>query len=361
MTIETLTAPVALAALGPEWERLAARAGQRLVFGGWHWNRLWWEHYGHLGTLHILVLREGGETVAIAPLYRTRTRALGLVPLDTLRFVGRGGDTAPDDLDIIADPARRESAAARFADHLVHEARWQRLVLEDLPRGGAFHRALLARLRRRPGWLREGPVHARLEATLPDGWEGWLAARGRGRRKRYRRRTNRLAAAGVARFSPCRDAATVERAREALIRLHRLRRAGGSAGAFRSNAYIGFHRALMHALLPRGELSLLTLELDGEIIGVEYGYRVGDTLSFFQSGFDLRHERLAPGHLLMSEAIRLAISDGLARIDLLRGDHPYKREYGDRWLESIDLDFVRAPRLLGTRGRAFRSRRRAPR
>ena len=343
-----------LDALAADWCRLADGDAGTTVFNGWSWNRAWWSHYGHLGTLHVLVVSEGGTVVGIAPFYHTRSRLLRIATLDTLRFLGSGGDTSPDDLDVIAEPARRDAVARAVAACLLgggtgngssrgsgnRASRIERFELRDLPPDSAFAARLLERaaaLGHVPPTLR---VESRHVGALPDDVAAWRAATSRGARKQRRRRHNRLAELGEPSFRLCATADEVDAAHAALVALHRARRASlGESGGFASPAYVGFHLALMHALLARGELRLGVLAIDGEPIAIEYAFAVHGTLAFFQTGFAPEHAKLAPSHLLMSWMIEHAIGEGIRRVDLLKGDYDYKAAYADarRETRSIDL------------------------
>ncbi|OZB68733.1 GNAT family N-acetyltransferase, partial [Thiomonas sp. 13-64-67] len=83
----------------------------------------------------------------------------------------------------------------------------------------------------------------------------------------------------------------------------------------------------MHALLARGRLRLLELELGGRSVAMLYGYRLGDRFYYFQSGFDPGVAPLSPGELLLGYAIESAILEGCTTFDMLKGDYDHKRHF----------------------------------
>jgi len=337
----------ALDALAEDWARLAdgtlgPHAG---LFGGWNWNRLWWTHYGHLGTLHVLVLSAGGVVRGIAPFYHTRSRLLGVLPLSTLRFVGIGGDTSPDDLDLLAEPAWRERVAETVATYLLDGRLVERVELRDLPDDSVFAARLVALANAR-GIAEHRRVASRRVGALPDSVEGWRAASGRNARKQRKRRLNRLAELGESRFRVCETPEALATGHAALVRLHRARRESlGQSGGFDSPDYVAFHLDVMRALLARDELRLGMLMLDGEAIAVEYAFLVDGTLMFFQTGFDPAHDKIGPGHLLMNWLIEREIDAGTRRLDLLKGDYAYKDGYAKDSRRSQTLDLCLRPWL----------------
>jgi len=328
------------AALEVDWRRLACLDEKSAVFNGWDWNWLWWQHYGHLGELHILVVHSAAEVIAIAPLYRVRTCLIKLISADTLRFIGSGGDTSPDDLNVLLLADQQRAALTALCDHLLFHAIPSRLQLNDMPEASAFWQHLQTALAGQNGFQPAPVRQGRRCAQLPQTWSVYREQLSRNTRKQIKRRRNRLQRAGQASYQRCRTEHEVDAATRALIALHHARwESKGGVGAFRSVAYVDFHRDLIGALHQRDELWLLTLSLNERIIGVEYAFCTNGTLAFFQTGFDPAFESISPGHMLMTYAIELAIAEGVQQIDLLKGDYAYKSSYADSTRTTISLDY----------------------
>lgn len=77
-TPETVESPEALARLQVEWDALLGRCPHRTPFLTWRWVANWWRHFGAGKRLAVVVVREAGTAVLIAPLmsYRGRLHAL---------------------------------------------------------------------------------------------------------------------------------------------------------------------------------------------------------------------------------------------------------------------------------------------
>lgn|GEM_PF-642203 len=372
---ELVTGDAGLQGLEADWRRLHDLDAGAGVFNGWSANAIWWRHYGTPDCLRVLVLRHRGDVVAIAPFHLTRSVLLGAERAVTLRFIGRGGDTTPDDLDLIADPAFAESAACQVCDWLLRQRESHRWLFEDLPAHSPFAQALLSRLGPR---VSRDVRHARRVAVLPDRVEAWRDGLSRNSRKHLTRRRRRAVAAGAVRYRWASAESLGERDFASLVSLHRKRRSAladpdPSSGAFGSAAYVAFHHEFSLALARDGALRLAVLELDDRPIGIEYALRHRSTLVFLQTGFDPVHAGLSPGHLLMCHLIERAIEEGVDRLDLLKGDYGYKASYARDTRQSVTLDLVRSARLArlvrlvdATRRRlrslsASRSRRRSDR
>ena len=326
-----------------DWLRLAAASRSAGLFNGWHWNRLWWQHYGNLGDLFILVVRVDGIIQGIAPLYQMQSRALRLLSVRTVRFIGTGGDTSPDDLDVLYHPDHEALVAWHLSEHLLQLASIERMQLVDMPEDSAFHQALIAGAVAR-GWSEPLLSHQqRRIGSLPDSIESYEKSMSSNARKHRKRRRKQIETAGRINGRYCQTPEQVQEAFQCLVNLHLTRRAskGTRSDSFTSSEYRNFHLSLMQHTLARDELRLHVLSIDDHIVGVEYGFLVNGVLSLFQTGFDPRYEHLSPGHLLMMRLIDDAILDGAHTVDLLKGDYDYKASYARHWKKTVSVDLWR--------------------
>jgi len=347
LSFELVTEVAAFDALQDEWQRLWALSPTLSIFSSWTWSRLWWEHYSALGELSVIVIKRGKVVSAIAPLYRCKTRLLRLFPMETLRFIGTGGDTSPDDLDILIDPVESDQFVDALCEYLLDKVGSARLNCSDLSDDSKFARRLVCLAQHQGGYIRTvEPVVRRVQA-LPKTIEQHRSLLSRNSRKHLKRRARRLQDAGEARIEYCATHSEVDLALNALIELHKARHLSkGDGYSFDSQAYCGFHRQLMHALLDKGLLRLLCLYLDERVIGVEYAFMSRGALSFFQTGFDTEYKGLSPGHLMMAFMIDDAILNGVESIDLLKGNYEYKEHYASNFKYSWMIDYCKPGHMV---------------
>src|SRR6185295_9545517 len=113
LTVEVVSNENAFVALEPEWDRVVGKTASGHPFLRHDWVRSWWEAFRHGHQLHVLVVREGADAIALAPLMISRSRMLG-VPVRRLEFLAN--DHVPR-FDFIV--ARRHEAAYRVIwEHL---------------------------------------------------------------------------------------------------------------------------------------------------------------------------------------------------------------------------------------------------
>ena len=327
----------ALHALEADWSRLHDASAVASVFNSWPWLEAWWRHYGDGHALRIYVAEDDGRVVGILPSYVRRRRCFRALPLRVLQCLGTGGDTAPDDLDALLDPALAGPVAAALAEAVAADRAWDVLHLTDMAPQSPALEAIHGALERRGESRAALGTSARISyLPLPASWEAYVESQSRNARAKLRKSRRQE---GVT-FDTWTGATPLEGEIRTLARLHQLRWAGRAADhAFSSDAYLGFHLEVMKRCHRAGWLRLHTMRFEGRPVAMIYCYALRGTVFYFQSGFDPDFSRLAPGHAVMGFAIEQAIAEGASRFDMLRGEYEYKT----RWApERRETRYVRA-------------------
>lgn len=352
MRIKQITNEVDFDALHDDWNALLDANPRYSLFNSFVCNRTWWRHHAHLGELAIFVAIDDdhSQVIGIAPLYRLTTTRYRALKLNTLCFIGRGASTTPDDLDIIV---KDDNAATALTTQLVAailaDSQAQRIHLRDIPATSPTLKVLEGQLKSISSSgmacsLTASAEISRQIATLPDSWQSYLSAQSRNFRKQVKRRNNRLARTGEAKFTLCQSENEIAEAFEALKRLHHERwqaKPGETSESFQESSYLSFHRELMTELSAKNQLWLLVFTLDENIVGIEYAFSCNQRLLLFQTGFATDVAELAPGHLMMSRLFEQALEGGITEIDFLKGDYEYKDSYANGTRSTRDIDIVK--------------------
>jgi CelD/BcsL family acetyltransferase involved in cellulose biosynthesis len=115
---------------------------------------------------------------------------------------------------------------------------------------------------------------------------------------------------------------------DVLVELHQKRRRSLSQrGCFASPRFTAFHREMTATLLASGRLRMLWTELDGRPVAAEYGFVGGQTVYYYQGGFEPELADQQPGWLSFAASLKLAIEEGYRCYDFLRGDESYKASW----------------------------------
>lgn len=152
MTVEfsVISEPSELYAMRDDWRALAQQGGTGALFRGPDWLLPWWHAYHQVlhAELHVLVGREDGALVCLAPLYsRVARRAPGL-KVHELRLLGDAGPRPPA-LDLLFAPGTEDRAAAALARYLSareREQAWDVIDLEPLQDPSRGRGVLVSRL-----------------------------------------------------------------------------------------------------------------------------------------------------------------------------------------------------------------------
>jgi len=340
LRVEELASLEACYALQTPWSELAARANNTTVFSTWEWQTAWWKHYGADHEPCIIVVREDERVVGIMPLYTRRTSLVPLVPVRELRLIGSGGDTSPDYLGPIIDPSCEDTVARLLADQLVvaMRSRWDVLRLTDVA-PGVFLDELVKRLEKAGIHTERSAPEVIQIVRLPSSWKEYLAKMSGSRRWRIgnlrRAIENKLGGS----FQSELTREQLPGAIDDLITLHRKRwtAKGSGLGAFRSDAYVSFHREVITRCHEKGWIHLFRIEVGGRTVAILYCYRFKGEVLYFQTGFDPELEDYSLGQVLMGYSIESAIAAGAGVFDMLKGEHPYKGTWSNDVRHTVNL------------------------
>jgi CelD/BcsL family acetyltransferase involved in cellulose biosynthesis len=344
-----------VSAIADEWKELRRESSATSVFTTWAWTKAWLDTEGAGADLVVAVARdpESGQLVGIAPFYVADTKRGGIAVRE-LRLLGSGRG-APDHLDLII----RADALPEVAEALwtaVSSARsWHTTNLDGVVAGG--HLARVA-VRRRDDVSTEMPCPY---LPLVGGWDVVAARFSSNLRKnleRYGRKLDRDAEVTERMVTNKED---LDDTFDHLIRLHQaVRTANGDPGVFARPEMERFLRTAAHNFLDAGRLRLWRLDVSGTPIAVIMCIRSGASVVFYTTGYDVTWKKYAPGRRIMARAIRAAIDEGAAQFDFLRGDEPYKREWGTEIRHDLVIRHPASPlgRVLAIAARAVRFSRR---
>ena len=312
-----------LAALEPEWQRLASGCQAATVFQTFEWNAAWWKHFGRVPGRHLRVVTfrdTAGTLVGLAPLMTSFWYATAL---RRLSFLGTG---TSDYLDVLAAPGWEDTVGEGLYAYLEHVGGWQIADFQQLREGGYL------RERRPPEGGRLASFDAAGEPcpylALPSGWDMLLQGLGKKTRTNIGYYDRALHKVYAVEAGPVVDEAELDEELSRLFELHQRRwNQRWLPGVFGGGRVQAFHRDAARRLLQRGWLRLFSLRLDGLTQASLYCFAYGDRLCYYQGGFEPTLARLSLGTVLTARAIQSAIGEGRQVFDFLRGDEPYKAKW----------------------------------
>jgi CelD/BcsL family acetyltransferase involved in cellulose biosynthesis len=320
-------------------------------FRRYEWLAAWWRHFGPgicggnargsnpAGELLVLAVHDSdGALVGMAPWYISRSLADGRA----IRFLG-SGIVCSDYLTLLARDGQEADVAWAVADWLA--ARTDLWDLIELSGVDAQDIAVPELGRRLQGAGNQthffhGPNCWRAE--LPKTWDGFLGRLAASKRQRARRLQRRLLDTGRASIRAIDNMAGWDEGFAIFHQLHQKRRTSiGDPGCFATPEFGRFLNEAGRDLLQSGHAVMLVLEIDGTPAAAEYNLLGGGIAYFYQAGID--PDRLAdqPGHMLTAARIERIIQRGYRALDFLRGDEPYKSQWGAKPRPLMTMRVVR--------------------
>jgi CelD/BcsL family acetyltransferase involved in cellulose biosynthesis len=332
----------ALGALREEWDALLSRCERATIYQTWEWNEAWWRAFGARKRLRLLLVRDKGALIGLAPLYVSRH--LG-TPLRRLAFLGTG---VTDYMDVLAPEERAPEVCSALLRYVVSSLHFDMADFQQM-HPAAHLRETAARLSHEaPGTaalVEQEPCPA---VALPATWEEYAARLGKKMRsnvsyydrllpKTFERAEIRLTETGE-----------LSAAMDALFELHQKRwNARLLPGVLGGQRVQAFHRLVAQRFQARGWLRLHVTQVEDRTVAALYCFRFRDRYYYYLGGFAPELSRYSLGTVLTAHAMRQAIGEGCATFDFLRGNEAYKY----RWLPEDRMNC----RLLLGRPRSLRS------
>ncbi len=346
------------------WDRLYAATPAATPFSRWTIQRAWWDAYGstahdhHLACYPASDADPGPDSIrAIIPLMHRhvveaedeatatalrRRSLLGRRVRPDAKAVYFGASYHADYATVLADPSDVPAVAAAFVEALTgppdpeHGPQdWDVVDLRRFRDGDlvldALERAFRAAADQR-GWdvCREQEDVCPVADLGADDWEGYLGRLGKKARHEIRRKMRRAESFGEIPFrllEPTRDAV------DTFIELHQAR--WGAEGLFPPTAGGDRSRTFLHRMaeLEAAEgdgrqLQFGRVEIGDRIVFATVGFDDGETCFFYNAGMEPAAREMSPGVTGTAAYIRDRLAAGRRRFDFLRGDEPYKYEWG---------------------------------
>jgi len=362
--IEVIRDACRFLSLRDEWDSLVEAAAVS-IFQTFDWQWTWWKFFGKRLRLHILLFRQGGTLIGIAPLYVDVHSALGMKLYQQLRFMGGGvrdwrsqwnlAEYGPSDyLDVIALPGFESAVGDRFLAYLREETWLDEASLENIPENGVLMNAVVPQLRSR-GWqfsILQDHVCPRI--TVPASLEEYTHTLRSSVRHRLSQARRAYTNEGLFELRSIESREKIEEAVDELVRLHQLRwNRLGYPGMFADNRFRVFLKEVAERFLEKGWLWFKTAQANGRCIAARLGFQFKGCLNDFIAGFDEKSPaaKRRPGIALLLSMIEDAIQRRLRTVNLIRGYETYKYEFTSEVTHNwkVVIPNVRSQRLLRAR------------
>jgi CelD/BcsL family acetyltransferase involved in cellulose biosynthesis len=298
--------------LAPHWERLAMAGGIPTPYQSFAWLEQWLTHRA-AGVEPFVVLLHDNETIApLGRVARAGLRQLRMLGAPDSDYVGL---VTIRPIDEAWDGVARVLAEHRRSFDIVH--------LQSVRE----HEVIVAALRRHlRGAGRERTYELCPWIPTDRSWEEVRKSRGNGLRNELRRWERRIRELGQLETSHIGPPLTDELVSELETVERESWKWEHGDSAFRG----GQQRDFLHALLrdPRADLAVWLMRISGRLVAYALVLVDKDRWYYYLPSF--RKDVPNAGSLLLAQIVEGACAGGRSAVDLLRGDHEYKRSWTDR-------------------------------
>jgi CelD/BcsL family acetyltransferase involved in cellulose biosynthesis len=295
-------------------EELLALREERVVFLSPVWLRTWLAEFGER---YEPVFVECGDSkpLAVAPLMR-----------DDSRLTFAGDPEICDFMDVLVAPDEAEQAYEAFWREICAEP-WTELVLWGLMASSPAREAVL-RLATESGYSaveEKEAVAPRLE--LPGSFEEYVASLGKKDRHELRRKMRRLFDSGASvDLQVFSEQSDVVAAMDDFLDLHT--RSRQDKTEFMTPEMASFFRRMASAMSAAGYVRLFMLSINAKPAAAVFCFDAGSYLYMYNSGYDPNYANLSVGLVSKALCLQWAIENGKKGLDFLRGNEPYKYDFG---------------------------------
>jgi CelD/BcsL family acetyltransferase involved in cellulose biosynthesis len=318
-----------LPALGRDWQALESRA-EGSFFQSWAWVGTWLAAIPEGERPGVLAVRCGTDIVGLGVLGRRTVTRHGFVVSHGLYLTqtGRGNHdgVTVEYNGILADKSCAAEVTAAAVSYLVrHVPGWDELFLSGVREGefeSAAHDAGLSL-----HLINRSPSRYVDLAALRTKGGVYLDTLGKNTRYSIRRSKRRYEERGKLAFDVARDVPTALAYFAEMKALHQAAwTARGETGSFANPFFEVFHRALIEAYVPTGEVQLARIAAGDLTVGVLYNFAWRGRVCNYQAGLAYESDNaIKPGLVSHELAIVHALAAGASVYDFLAGDVQYKQ------------------------------------
>lgn len=320
-----------------EWANALQRSGDNHIFLTWEWLSTWWKYFGDQRTLRLITVKEDEKLIAAAPLMSSRYKLAGMI-MKKLEFMG----TPSADYQTFLLVDKKPACVSSIVDYASNEgSSWDCIEFKDVPEDSETIGLLRNCLAEKPKF-EERAVNVCPYIILPSKFESYFQGLGSNWRRNMRRWEKRLKEEFTVGFVVQNNIDELAQSMEDFFELHQKKWASEKCpGAFSNRKARDFHQELARRFAEKGWLSLSFLTLNDKPVSVIYGFKYGNKLFNYLTGFDPEYSDYHVGHLLFLYSIRNATENGVREFDFMRGNEDYKQLWNTQVRHNLEVRAIK--------------------
>ena len=320
ITIEKINSTEAFKNLKKEWNCLLEQSQAQSVFLTWEWLYTWWEHFGADKTLYVLLARESGEIVGIAPLMLTSVKRLGL----KFRMLRNLGMPDTDVAGLIVKDDRPE-VVNLFCQEIQNASRqWDVFELGEFANTSLDPQGIIQWFPKSNYFNRLMPKQHTFISTSGH-WEEYYKTLSKHHRRSLRRKERVL--------QEEHNGTEYQRFNHGNVRpehyniIFKINSKAHFSELYATEKLRDFHLALAKPDVLQHAVDLSFFLVNNVPIAFDYGFLHNHVYEAWRGAYLPGCSEYSPGSLLFIKLLQHNFSSGYSGVDLLRGEHDYKKRW----------------------------------
>ncbi|MCZ6703708.1 MAG: GNAT family N-acetyltransferase [Ignavibacteria bacterium] len=328
------------------WNLLLKQLGNSNFFLSFEWMLTWWKCLGFEKELLIFVIKNGDETVGIAPLMKEK-RSISRVSFYEICFISTievaySPGAFSGTLDILINP-EHESAREVFFRYLLTEIKgWNRIRLHPLPEDSQTLRILHKIGQDLNIKIDKKKVFDNAYLQIKESWETYFAGRPKKFRKNLVRAKKKLSENRKIAFVEYRNPEDINEA------LKNLKLVESRAWKVETGIHLDdeenhhFYFELAKVISEKRWLRVWVLKIDDIPIAYDYHIDYFGNIKTLKGSYDKTFAAFSPGSLLSWKAHQLFFQEGAEGVDLLWGNLDYKQKWTNCLLPHYEISIYQS-------------------
>jgi CelD/BcsL family acetyltransferase involved in cellulose biosynthesis/GNAT superfamily N-acetyltransferase len=325
-TVELIDSFDRLLSLETGWNSALQKSGERTVFLRHEWFRCWWEAFGEKKEMAVLVLKDGGEIKAVAPLMFVKENFRG-IPVRKVKFIEN--DNSPRCDFIVPDPEKREEVVGAILNYLFEaKDRWDVIEFNNMPDESPNLKLVTEIAAEEQALFAAKKGLNSPYVVINTDWDTFFSSRSKRFRKNLRTKKNKLD-----KFGPY----TIEKVtyfdKSLIDIIARVSENSWKKNIDKTISYSNqtgnFFAGLSKLADERKWLSIWLMKIDGRAAAYEYHLNYENKDFALKADYDEQFAELSPGSILDRHVIENAFKEEKNEYDLGSGSAFYKTNWAD--------------------------------
>jgi CelD/BcsL family acetyltransferase involved in cellulose biosynthesis len=336
LTVELVDSMEKLGSLRKAWNDTLAKSSVDDAHLTWEWFYAWWKNFGREG-LFILIVKDSGRFLAIAPFVKQKSRFLGL----PVRKISAMRNCYSPRFDIILSERENECMEAILS--YLDKEQWDMIELGHI-RLESMTLKLLEGYEKKGSFIlrRDKARYTSPYISITGDWRDYYAALSKKFKANISYNEKKLNKLYDMTLIEARNQDDINKDLDKFFLIEEAAWKGSSGTAISCFEEVkGFYRDLANLAGENGWISIFFLKANGKEIAADCCLRYKKVMSLQKTGYDPAYSRYSPGVLLKKMVFERIFNDGIYKYDLLGECDDWKMRWTHCAQESAPIRLYR--------------------